>query len=112
MDDLIQHYVTSLRENGSIINTAIVISGAKGLLKSMMLAEYGDPVTLSKGWAKSLLKCMNFTKRIGTTQAKVTPEHFKQFLQYIVNVVKMENISPLRWCSIGTKQHLSGQWPL
>ena len=90
-----------MRENNGVINTAIVVAGARGLLKSMnmtMLSEYGGPASLSKGWAKSLLKRMNFTKRAGTTQAKISPERFKelqlQFLQDIVDVVKMEDIPP------------------
>ena len=122
LDDSIQQYVISLRENGGIINTAIVISGAKGLLKSMnrtMLVEYGGPATLSKGWAKSLLKRMNFTKRIGTTQAKITPEHFEelrlQFLQDIVNVVKMEDIPPslvFNWDQTGLYLVPASKWTM
>ena len=75
-----------------------------------MISEYGGPASLSKGWAKSLLKCMNFTRRVRKTKAKISPEHFKelelQFLQDIVDVdhvVKMEDILP-QLILIGTKQ--------
>ena len=49
------------------MNTSFVIAGARGLFKSMnktMLAEYGEPATLSKGWDKPVLKRMNFTRRV------------------------------------------------
>ena len=71
MDDVVQQYISKLRKCGSPINTAVVISGARGILKSMdrtRLAEFGGPATLTKAWAKSLLKRMYFTKRRGTTK--------------------------------------------
>ena len=86
------------RQNGPV-NTAVVCAGARGMLNSMdatRLAEHGGQATLGRGWAMSLLKRMNFTKRMGTTQAKITPQDFEQlqmqFLQDIVDVVEMEYI--------------------
>ena len=81
LDDAVQKYILDVRANDGTFNTAIVIAGAKGLLKSMnrtMLVEFGGPATLSKGWAKSILNRMNFTKRMGTTQAKITPNDFEE----------------------------------
>ena len=66
MDEMVQQYIHKLREKGCCINTAIVISGARSILKSqdkMRLAEFGGPATLTPAWAKSLLKRMNFTQR-------------------------------------------------
>ena len=90
-----------MRADDGTVNTAIVIAGAKGLLKSMnrtMLAEFGGPATLSKGWAKSILSQMNFTKRMDTTQAKITPNNFEerrlQILHNIMDIVHMEDIPP------------------
>ena len=85
-----------------------------------MLAEYGGPATLSKGWAKSVLKRMNFTRRVGTTQAKITLQQFvekrMEFLQNIIDVVKMEDIPAeliFNWDQTGLYlvQHLVGLWP-
>ena len=35
LDDAIQKYILSIREADGIVNTAIVIAGARGILKSM-----------------------------------------------------------------------------
>ena len=66
MDHMVQQYVLKLRETGSAINTAVVISGARGILQSQdrtRLAKFVGLATLTTAWAKSLLRCMNFTKR-------------------------------------------------
>lgn len=99
MDTMVQEYVQRLRENGSVINTAIVRAAAEGILLSQdrtRLQQFGGPATLSCTWAKSLLKRMNFVQRRGSTKAKVTPEEFERaktgFLKEIIEVVKMEEI--------------------
>ena len=60
------------------------------------LAEFGGPATLTKAWAKSLLKRMHFTKRRGTTKSKMPVEDFRKrksmFLQEIIDIVEMEEI--------------------
>ena len=64
-----------------VINTAVVISGARGILQSQdqtRLAEFGGPVTLTTAWAKLLLRHMNFTKRQGTTKSKLPVEEFNK----------------------------------
>jgi hypothetical protein len=105
LDDMVQCYVTLLREKGGIINTSIVIAGERGILKSRQLsrlAKFGGPATLSKAWATSLLRRMHFTKRRGTTKSSVSPEEFNKFkaafLLEIVDIVVTEEI-PLRLIS-------------
>ena len=47
LDVMVQKYVAKLREEGGIINTDIVISGAHGILKSVnrtRLMEFGGHV--------------------------------------------------------------------
>ena len=107
MDAAIQNYILRVREGNDPVNTVVVIAGARRLLLSMdktKLAEFGGPATLSRGWARSLLTRMKFTKRMGTTAAKVIPENFDElrlkFLQEIVDIVKMEEVPPqlvLNW---------------
>ena len=99
LDDMVQYYISKLRERGGVINSKIVISSAKGILLSQnrtSLSEFGGHITLTVSWAKSLLRRMNFTKRRGTTKARFLPEQFKQlkasFLQEIIDVVTMEDI--------------------
>ena len=99
MDGFIQKYITKVQEQGGMVNTAIVIACAKGILKQLdrtMLAEYGGHVTLSVPWAKSLLHRMQFTKRRGTTKCGLSTEAFQEvkrrFLQQVIEVVQMEDI--------------------
>ena len=122
LDDAVQKYILDVRANDGTVNTAIVIAGAKGLLKSMnrtMLAEFGGPATLSKGWAKSILSRMNFTKRMGTTQAKITPNDFEerrlQFLHDIIDIVHMEDIPPeliINWDQTGLNLVPTSNWTM
>ena len=72
---------------------------------------------LSKAWAVSLLRRMNYTKRRSTTKCSMPPENFTQekskFLQQIVNLVKMEDISPdliFNWDQTGLNLHHHGPW--
>ena len=122
MDTAIQNYILGVREGNGPVNTAVVIAGARGLLLSMdktKLAEFGGPATLSRGWARSLLTRMKFTKRMGTTAAKVTPENFDElrlkFLQEIVDIVKMEEVPPqlvLNWDQMGLNLVPASTWTM
>ena len=84
-----------------------------------MLAEYGGPAQLTRGWANSILKRMNYTRRTGTTQAKITPKDFEEhrvnFLQEITDIVTMENIPPhliINWDQTGLYLVPSSNWTM
>ena len=58
MDNQLQEYVKGLRESKCIVNSAIVISAAIGIVKSHnsdLLETNGGHIRLTKGWAKSFL---------------------------------------------------------
>lgn len=58
LDVQVQEYVKSLRENGGVVNSAIVMAGAEGIVKSYdsnLLKENGGHIVCSKSWAKSFL---------------------------------------------------------
>ena len=81
LDEIVQKYILSIREADGIVNTPIVMAGAQGIIKNIdrtMLAEYGGPAQLTRGWVNSILKRMNYTRRAGTTQAKITPQDFEE----------------------------------
>ena len=64
-----------LREKESVINTALVIAPATGIVKSIdktLLVECGSHLSLTVSWAKSLLKRMKFTKCRGTTKTGIS----------------------------------------
>ena len=59
LDQQVQAYVNTLRLNGGVVNTAIVIATGEGIVKdhdSNLLCENGGHITLTKDWAKYLLE--------------------------------------------------------
>ena len=57
LDKQVRAYVTSLRSNGAVVNTAIVMSCAEGIVKSHdsnLLASNGGHILLTKNWGKSI----------------------------------------------------------
>ena len=73
LDQKVQHYIKTLRENGAVINTAIVLAAAHGIVASTdksLLTENGGSISFGKNWAKSLLSRMNMVKRKGSTSCK------------------------------------------
>ena len=99
LDKQVRAYLTSLRENGAAVNTAIAIACATGIVKSHdsnLLECNGGHVLLTKHWAKYLLRRMGFVKRRASTAAKVSPSCFEklkaQFNFDIKAVIEMEEI--------------------
>ena len=67
-------YIRTIRDNGGIVNTAIVIAAGLGMVKQRdptLLECNGGYVTLKKSWEKYLLNIMNYVKRKATTKCKV-----------------------------------------
>ena len=63
LDKCVQDYIKNLREIGGIVNTAIVIGAANGIVSARicaLLVENGGHVSITKGWAKSILRQMNY----------------------------------------------------
>ena len=70
----VRAYLTALRANGAVVNTAIAIGCAEGIVKSNdsnLLASNGGHIILLKHWAKHLLSRMGFVKRRASTKAKI-----------------------------------------
>ena len=99
LDEQVKLYITALCDNGAVVNSAIVIACAEGLVKSRdanLLEANGGHLTFSKSWAQSFLQQMGFVKRRATTKSKVLVSDFddvkKQFLFDIKAVTEMEEI--------------------
>ena len=99
LDKQVRAYVMSLQCNGAVVNTAIVMSCAEGIIKnhnSNLLASNGGHILLTKDWGKSILRRMGFVKCRASTKAKVSIENFEeikaQFLLDIKAIVEMEDI--------------------
>ena len=56
LDKQVRAYVTTLRSNGAMVNTAVVMSCAEGIVKSHdsnLLASNGGHILLTKDWGKT-----------------------------------------------------------
>lgn len=99
LDEQVKTYILALRNNGAVINSAIVIGCATGIVKSHdsnLLKCNGGHINITKHWALSLLHRLGFVKRKSSTKAKVTVSDFEekkaQFLFDIESIIVMEEI--------------------
>ena len=96
LDRQVRAYLSTLRSNGAVVNTAIAIACAEGIIDSNLLECNGGHIRLTKSWAKCLMLRMGFVKRRASTKAKVSVADFEQFkTQFIFDiraVIEMEEI--------------------
>ena len=99
LDRQVQSYLTSLRKNGAVVNTAIVMACAEGIVRSKdsnLLCSNGGHIFLTKDWAKSLLRRMGLVKRRASTKSKVSVENFEELKeQYLLDIkacVEMDEV--------------------
>ena len=81
LDRQVQSYILELRKSGGVINSAITIAVAQGIVTnfdSNLLAQNGRHVDLTKSWAKYLLRRLGFVKRRSGTKAKISASNFNQ----------------------------------
>lgn len=95
----VRAYLNALRDNGAVVNTAIAIGCAEGIVRSKdsnLLASNGGHITLTKHWGKHLLSRMGYVKRRASTKAKITVPNLDelkaQFLLDIKVVIEMDEI--------------------
>ena len=80
MEMQVRAYLNTLRANGAVVDTAIPIECAEGIIRckdSNLLAANGGHIALKKSWSKHLLECMRFVKRRASTKAKVDIDVFE-----------------------------------
>ncbi len=116
LDRQVQVYTTTLRKNGAVVNTAIVMACAEGIVHnkdSNLLSSNGGYISLTKDWGKSLLRRMGLVKRKASTKSKVNFEELKE--QYLLDIkacVEMDEVPDeliINWDQTGI-QYLHGQW--
>ena len=101
LDDKVKEYITALRATAGVVNTAIVLAAAEGIVSATErspLRQHGGSLVLTKAWAKSLLIRMGFVKRKCSTSAKLPVSEFEkrkeQYLSDIRAEVIMNDIPP------------------
>ena len=123
LDHTVQVYLKKVREGGGAVTARIAIAAARGILLKFnrsMLAEFGGPIQLTRAWAYSLLKRMNFVQRKATTaKSKYTAQDFaglkKAFLAGVTETVTMEEIPPeliLNWDQTGIHLVPGSTWTM
>ena len=83
-----QAYITALRKNSAVINTAITIACTEGIIKSHdsnLLKDNGGHIHLTKFWAKNLMQQMGLVKRRASTKAKVSVEDFAKLKEQLLD---------------------------
>ena len=115
-------YLTALRANGAVVNTAIAIGCAEGIVKSNdsnLLASNGGHIVLSKHWAKHLPSRIGFVKRRASTKAQIAIQNFDevktQFLLDIKAVVEMDELPfdlVINWDQTGIHYVPVGSWTM
>ena len=101
LDQQVRAYIMALRDNGAVINTAITMACAEGVVKSHdsnLLESNGGHISINKFWAKALMQRMGLVKRRASTKAKVSVSDFKrlqeQFKFDVETIIEMEEIPP------------------
>lgn len=115
-------YLTTLRDNGGVVNTAITLASARGFVikkDSNLLAENGGHLSLGKNWAKSFLRRVGFVKRKGTTKAKVAVADFeslkREFVFIVKGVIEMDEVPPqlvINWDQTGIHYVPVSEWTM
>ena len=118
LDEQVQEYVDKLHEHGSAVNTTVIIAAARSLTR-IIISVCGGPATLSVSWAKSLLKRMNFIKRLVSTKGLVPSQDVeevrKEFLSELMEAVELHEVPPnliFNWDQTGILLVPSAQWTM
>lgn len=63
IEEQVQAYLTSFRENDAVVNTAFIMGCAEGIVMSVdsnLLASNGGHISLTYDWGKNLLHRLGF----------------------------------------------------
>jgi hypothetical protein len=96
LDKEVQEYLIELRSKGCVVNTAIVMSCAEGIIKnfdSNLLQENGGHICFTKHWARHLLLRMEFVKRRISTKSKVDVAEFECLKTKFLHDIKVVTIT-------------------
>ena len=122
LDKAVQDYITSMRTVGGVVNTAIVMAAAEGIIAARdrsLLVQHGGHIEIKKSWAKSLLGRMGYVKRKCSNAGKISLPHFKEiqenFLADIHAEVVMNKVPPeliFHWDQTALHLVSTGQWTM
>ena len=93
LDKSVQEYIDPMRKVGGVVNTAIVMAAAWGVIASRhpgLLREHGGHIEITKAWAKSLLMRMGYVKRKCSNAGKISVSHFEEVKEEFLVDIKAE----------------------
>lgn len=122
LENKVIEYIRALRLSGGIVNTSIVVNIGKGVVidrDKFLLRENGGTINITRDWARSLLRRLNFSKRKATKGVKTVAADFEkikaEYLQRIDNAVS-ENRTPsnliINWDQTGLNMVPASQWTM
>ena len=122
LDTSVQEYIKSLRKVGGVVNTAILMAAANGIIAAKnptLLSQHGGHIEITKGWAQSLFRRMGYVKRNGSNAGKITVARFQEvqdeFLADIKAEVLMNDVHPqliFNWDQTAIQLVPTGQWTM
>ena len=122
LDRAVQDYIEALRLAGGVVNSAIVVAAANGIVSAKdvsLLSSRGGSISITKHWAKSLLSRMKYVKRKCSNAGKVSLPNFERiqevFLADIAAEVLMNDIPDeliINWDQTGLPVVPTGQWTM
>ena len=95
LDQAIKDYIVSLRTAGGVVNTAITLAAAEGIITARYpgkLQKQGGDLCIGKDWAESSLKRMGFIKRKVSNAGKVLVAEFQELKEHFVADIAPEFI--------------------
>ena len=95
LDKAVQDYVSAMRTVGGVINTAIVMAAAEGIVSAhdvAKLSSRGGHIHITKTWAQSLLNRMGYVKRKCSNAGKVSVTRFEEIQETFLADVTAEVI--------------------
>ena len=93
LDKSVQEYIDAMRNTGGVVNTAIVMAAARGVIASKnpgLLREHGGHIEVTKAWTKSLLMRMGYVKRKCSNAGKISVSHFEEIKEEFLADIKAE----------------------
>lgn len=122
LDKAVQDYIEALRIAGGVVNTAIIMAAANGIISAKdvtLLTSHGGNIEINKEWARSLLRRMKYVKRKCSNAGKVSLPNFEMiqevFLADISAEVLMNDIPSdliFNWDQTGLPLVPTGQWTM
>ena len=111
LDDQVKEYITALRATAGVVNTAMVLAAAEGIVSATersLLRQHGGSLVLTKAWTKSLLIRTGFVKRKGSTSAKLPDSEFeKRKEQYLSDIHAEVVMNDMPCNQLGSDSHSS-----